>query len=281
MNPHFKALEAAYQLHFYLRLKTRYSKPIFEDKNFVENVLSEICLREEYHLLKTNISRDHLRLLLSLKPTQPLSQAVRLLKGNLDHRFRLNFPSVLERSSLKSPLAKGYFAISSGKVNLDAARGYVDNQVSHHGYKGNRTKALKYKNPSYKSPAFQFDHCFCLLRYHIVLATHRRLPLFDESIAPQLFKYVISIGTKHLFSIDRIGLLPDHMHVVLEAVPSVSVEQFVQAIMENTRYWLTTKYDGVLRQFEAWDVWESSYYAGTVGEYSTAQVKRFLTQGRN
>ena len=71
------------------------------------------------------------------------------------------------------------------------------------------------------------------------------------------------------------------MHLVLEAVPSVSVEQFVQAIMENTHYWLTTKYGGVLRQFEAWDVWESSYYAGTVGEYSTAQVKRFLTQGRN
>jgi len=95
-------------------------------------------------------------------------------------------------------------------------------------------------------------------------------------MAPNLFDYVIAIGEKHNFAIDRIGLLPDHVHLVIEATPKVSVEQCVLAILENTRHWMTKHYSGMLKQTGAWDVWQPSFYAGTVGEYSTAQVKRFL-----
>jgi putative transposase len=279
MNPHFKALEAAYQLHFYVCLKTRYRRPILKgesEKSLVQNVLKEICAREEYHLLETDTSQDHLRLLVSLQPTHTVSGLVRTLKGNLDQRFRLNFQSLLEANRLRSLWARGYFARSSGKVSLDNARRYVEGQASHHGYRGHWTKGLHYKNPTFRSPAFKLGHCLCLLNYHIVLATQHRLAIFDESMAPGLFDYVTSIGAKHRFAVDRIGLLPDHMHLVLEAVPSVSVEQIVRAIMENTWYWITTRYSGTVKQMEAWDIWQPSFYAGTVGEYSTAQIKRFL-----
>jgi REP element-mobilizing transposase RayT len=69
------------------------------------------------------------------------------------------------------------------------------------------------------------------------------------------------------------------MHLILEAMPSVSIHECVLAILNNTRYWMEKKYSGVLKQIDARDVWHPSFYAGTVGEYSTAQVKQFL--GRN
>jgi len=279
MNPHFRALEAAYQLHCYFCFRTHYLRPIFssdEDSSFFEDVLSDVCSREDYHLLETEIAPENLRLLLSLKPDQTVSKTVNMLKGNLSRQFNLKFPGRLDEHQSNSLWAKGYFAHSSGKVNLDHARQYVASQIQHHGYQGEWTKKLKYQNPRYKSPAFEFEHCFCLLNYHVVMTTQNRIPVFDEAMTPRLFDYIVKVGAKHKFAIDRIGLLPDHMHVILEAVPSVSIEECVRAILENTRHWMTTRYSGVLKQTGAWDVWQPSYYAGTVGEYSTAQVKEFL-----
>ena len=110
-----------------------------------------------------------------------------------------------------------------------------------------------------------------------MLATQARIPIFDEVIGPKLFDYIIAVGKKHQFEVDRISLLPDHVHMIIEGVPSVSVEEYALAIMNNTQYWMTKNYGGVLKQTAAWDVWQPSYYAGTVGEFTTAQVGRFLS----
>ena len=72
------------------------------------------------------------------------------------------------------------------------------------------------------------------------------------------------------------SLLPDHMHMIIEGIPSVRVEEYALAIMNNAQYWMTKQYAGVLKETGAWDVWQPSYYAGTVGEFTTAQVSSFL-----
>ena len=167
-----------------------------------KTVLDEVCAREQYHLLESDISKDHLRFLISLQPSQKISKVVKMIKGNLQYQFGKAF----DNGNL---LAKGYFARSSGSVDSRACPPNVDSQISHHGYKGGWTKPLKYSNPDFKSPAFTFDHCTSILNYHLVFATQDRIPLFDETIAPRLFEYVQGVGKKHNFAIDRIGLLPD------------------------------------------------------------------------
>ena len=278
MNPHAKALEAAYQLHFYFCFKTHYLQPLLalpSTQSLMRNVLQDVCDREQYHLLETDISDDHLRLLLSLQPTQTVAHTAKMLKGNLDHEFSVAHAG--ER--IRKLFARGYFARSSGKVNLEAARQYVDKQVPHHGYKGEWTKPLKYRNPAFRSPAFPLAHSCCLLNYHVVIATQNRIPIFDEIIAPGLFECCVAVSEEHSFAIERMGLLPDHLHLIVETKSDVAIEDCVRGLMENTRQWMEKRYCGVLKETEAWDVWQPSYYAGTVGEYTTAQVKNFLALG--
>jgi REP-associated tyrosine transposase len=276
MTPHVRQLEAAYQLHYYLVLKTHYLRPLIateSQRSLIESVLGDVCRRERYHLLQADISEDHLRLLLSMRPHQKVSDVVKLFKGNTDRQFSTNFP----QNNFRKLWARGYFARSSGKVNLKQARAYVDAQASHHGYKGDWTNALKYRNPAFKSPAFSLAHSFCRLNHHLVLATQNRIEVFDEVVAERLFDYVVAIGKKHEFAVERIGLLPDHMHLIVETRPDVSIEDCARALMDNTRYWMTKHFSGVLKQTQAWDLWQPSFYAGTVGEYSTAQVKKFFS----
>ena len=271
MNPHFKALEAAYQLRYYIWLKTHYLKPLLspEVQSLTKTVLDDVCARHEYHLLQSDITKDQLRLLISLQPTQTIAQTVKVIKGNLSYQFGKTFGG-------NKLLAKGYFARSVGDIDLDRARLYVESQSNHHGYKGDWTKELKYRNAQFKSPAFEFEHCASILNYHLVFSTQNRIPLFDERIAAGLFEYILAIGNKHSFAIDRIGLLPDHMHMIVEGIPSMSVEEYAFSILNNTSYWMEKNYRGVLKETNAWNVWESSYYAGTIGEYTTTQVSSFL-----
>ena len=274
MKPHFTALEAAYQLHYYLYLKTNYLRPSFqpEARALVTEVLSEVCAREQYHLLEPPvINPNHLKLLLSLEPNHCVSDVIKKLKGNISRRL-----GPLPAGKL---WARGYFARTSGKVDLVRARDYVAQQVQHHGYRGDWTKALKFHNLDFTSPCFSFEHCFAQLNYHLVLSTYNRATIFDEAIAPSLFNYILAIGRKHKFAVERIGLLPDHLHLLVEAVPSISVQQIVQAILDSTFFWMHKNYFGVLKETDALNVWSPSFYAGSVGEFTTAQVKRFLSNG--
>jgi REP element-mobilizing transposase RayT len=59
-----------------------------------------------------------------------------MIKGNLSRQLSLNYPELLERNRTKTPWAKGYFARSSGKADVETALQYVADQAAHHGYCG-------------------------------------------------------------------------------------------------------------------------------------------------
>ena len=90
MNPHLTALEAAYQLHYYLWFKTHYLQPFLasaDRQQWAKLVIADTCKRHDYSLLESDFDSTHLRLLISLQPKHTVSQAVKLLKGNLQYQF--------------------------------------------------------------------------------------------------------------------------------------------------------------------------------------------------
>lgn len=280
-QPAFSQLEAAYQLHFYLCLKTHYLREVFVDDALplIEEVVADVCRREDYHLLESQLAASHLRLLISLKPTQTVSRVIRMLKGNLSRRFSQQWPKRLAELRMKTLWADGYFARSSGKVNLETVRQYIDSQPAHHGYRGTWTEALRFHNPEFHSPAFPAMHSYSVLQYHLVFITKFRRPLFDDTIAPKLFAYLLLVGKRKTFAVERLSVLPDHIHLLIEGLPSVSINDYALALVNNLHYWMGKNYWGVLKGLDAWDVWQPSYYAGTVGEYTTAQIESFLQIG--
>jgi REP element-mobilizing transposase RayT len=56
-------------------------------------VISDVCQREEYHLLEARSSPDHPGLLVSLKPEQAVSRAIKMMKGNLSREMGQGFSS--------------------------------------------------------------------------------------------------------------------------------------------------------------------------------------------
>jgi len=79
------------------------------------------------------------------------------------------------------------------------------------------------------------------------------------------------------FYIERMSLLYDHIHALLKITPSLCIRDCVEDLMNKTWRFMMDRYEGVLKNTGAYNVWTQSFYVSTVGHSTTAQVKSFLS----
>jgi putative transposase len=271
----FIAPSAAYQLHYYLCLRTKRNRPIFTApiRVSVEEQLNEICTRCKFHLLEGSYSDDHLRLILSLRPEHSVAEAVKKIRGNLSRSLCAEYAD-LEAGTVWS---RGYFAKSTGKVEEAAIAKYIASQAEHHGYT-NRSSSLvsAYDEPGIP-PGLRFhNHVAFNLTHHFVFDTQDHIHLFDDVTGKELIKYWLRVAERKGLEIAQIRVLPNHCHLRVRLVPTMSVLACALALMNNSWAMLHQRFWGVLKQCDAWDVWEPSFYAATTGDVTTAEIKAYL-----
>ena len=82
----------------------------------------------DWKLEEINIQRDHVHMIVQLKPSVSISKAVQLFKGGSSKIIRKEFPDLEEFLWGESFWSDGYFAETVGKVNEEIIRDYVKNQ---------------------------------------------------------------------------------------------------------------------------------------------------------
>ena len=111
----YSSLAWSYQLHYYLCFGTHRRRELFTNAlyaNSLAHLIEEISSNHEYHLLEQKSYPTQLRCLLSFKPSQSCSEAIRLLKCNSARELAQQF-------NISVPVwATGYLARSSGGVRI-------------------------------------------------------------------------------------------------------------------------------------------------------------------
>ena len=231
--------------------------------------MTELCKINDLHLIDKDCQPGHVQLLLSLRPSQRISDALKTLKGR-------SSAAICHEFGLAPPLwARGYLARSAGRVRVQAVKRYLDSQAEHHGYS---TRALP--------PIFRFKaaeplvlataHASFDLTHHFVLATRFRRGVFDSKIGQALVDYWINVGVQRGFAVDQATTLPDHVHLVIRITPKISVEQVALSLMNNGQYFVATHFPLALVEAKIDQLWQPSAYVGTCGELPTALLKAFL-----
>jgi len=114
------------------------------------------------------------------------------------------------------------------------------------------------------------------LSYQPDLVTKFRTAVFDEHIASRLVRFIVGAGRKRGFAIDTMSLMPDHIHLVMESRPDFSIAECALSIVNNTHHWMQKRTGASLSRPGV------GMYGGLLsmqalfGEYSTAQIRRFL-----
>lgn len=263
----------AYQLHYYLCFRTHWRQEAFSSERQVAALqfqLEQICQDHDYRLLENKIYLNQLRCLLSLRPSQTISDVVRTLKANSSREFSRLF-------DLSSGLwARGFLARSVGRIRVDPIRRYLTSQPEHHGY------AFRVLPPVYRYRAglpvvLNAAHSVFDLNHHLVFATRYRKGVFSSRVGEALCGYWLKVAEKYGFAIDQVSIVPDHTHLLVRNVPKLSVEECALALLNNGQHFIGQNFPNLLVEVGLDQLWQASAYAGTCGELTTALLKKWLS----
>jgi putative transposase len=224
----FKTLTWAYQLHYYLCFRThrrRQSLPTIELR--VKAFLYEICERHDYRLLACKTYPNQLRILISLRPNQSVAKVIQTIKSNTSRESKL-------RARL---WARGYLAQSVGRVRINAVRKYLEDQSAHHGYDSRQLPPV-YRYRVRERLELSASHAVFDLSHHVVLSTRWRKGIFNSGVGRALTDYWLRVALKRRFAIDQVSTVPDHIHLIVRIVPSMSIEECALLLMNNGQYFM-------------------------------------------
>ena len=94
----------------------------------LKELLQECADMNRWKIEELNIQKDHVHILVQMRPDVSVSKMVQLFKGSSSKVIREEFPELQEFLWGTSFWADGYFAETAGQVNEARIREYIQNQ---------------------------------------------------------------------------------------------------------------------------------------------------------
>jgi putative transposase len=82
----------------------------------VRDLIRQIAMEHELEIISGKVSRDHVHVFVSYRPTQKFSQIMQWLKGTSSRVLLQEFPHLRRKFWGRHFCARGYLAVSSGTI---------------------------------------------------------------------------------------------------------------------------------------------------------------------
>ncbi len=108
----------------------KYRKPVLtgEVALRVRDIIRRVAAEHELEVISGKVSRDHVHVFISYRPTQRVSQIVQWLKGTSSRVVLQEFPRLRKQFWGKHFWGRGYLAVSSGTITDEMVREYIEEQ---------------------------------------------------------------------------------------------------------------------------------------------------------
>ena len=122
-----------------------------------------------------------------------------------------------------------------------------------------------------------------ILMYHIVCPAKYRRAVITEEVDKKLREVCLGIEARYEIKFLEIGSEKDHVHFLVQSVPTYSPTKIVTTIKSLTARKILESNPDVKKALWGGNFWTAGYYIGTVGEYGTEKVitEYIKNQGRN
>jgi len=127
------------------------------------------------------------------------------------------------------------------------------------------------------------SHNKTLLLYHLVFPAKYRRKVFSKDVENTLVKICRDISERYELVFVEIGNDSDHIHFLVQSVPTITVSNIVTIIKSITAKAIFKKHKEVKKILWGGSLWTSGYYANTVGQYASKEaiVRYIQNQGKN
>ncbi len=125
-------------------------------------------------------------------------------------------------------------------------------------------------------------HNKTLLLYHIVCPMKYRRSAITEEIGEGLKEICLQITERYEIHFVEIGYESDHVHFLVQGVPTMNVSEIAKTIKSITAKQLFQRYPEIKAKLWGGKFWTSEYYANTVGQYGNEEaIKKYIeNQGK-
>ncbi len=114
-------------------------------------------------------------------------------------------------------------------------------------------------------------HTCSNLLAHIIWSTKDRQPLIEPDLKEDLFAYLGGIVREMKGKALIINGMPDHVHMLAELPPTVSVAELMRVAKTNSSRWIHETRPGQSRF-----AWQTGYAAFSVSRSNAASVSRYI-----
>ena len=111
-----------------------------------------------------------------------------------------------------------------------------------------------------------------ILVYHFVCPAKYRRAVIDEKVDQVLKDVCLDIADRYQVEFLEIGTDKDHVHFLVQSVPSYSPTKIITMIKSLTAREVFTRVPAVKKQMWGGEFWTDGYYVGTVGQHATEEV---------
>ena len=116
------------------------------------------------------------------------------------------------------------------------------------------------------------SHNVTVLLYHLVFPAKYRRSVFDEQVDEVLKEVCVGIEQRYEVKFLEIGTDKDHVHFLVQSVPSYNVTKIVRVIKSVTAREIFRRCPQVKKKLWGGEFWTEGYFASTVGKHADEGV---------
>lgn len=117
--------------------------------------------------------------------------------------------------------------------------------------------------------SYQKSHIVSILLYHFVCPAKYRRAVIDDKVEQVLKEVCLDIADLYEIEFLEIGTDKDHVHFLVQSVPSYSPTKIFTMIKSLTAREVFARVPSVKKQLWGGEFWTDGYYVGTVGQHAT------------
>jgi putative transposase len=112
------------------------------------------------------------------------------------------------------------------------------------------------------------------LKYHLVWCPKYRRAVLVERIEQRLRSLLQEIARELGVTIHALEIMPDHVHLFVEADPTLCVAELINRFKGRTSHDLRVEFASLRSRLPT--LWSRSYYAGSCGAVTEASIRRYI-----
>ena len=247
--------QAAFQLNWSLSIFA--SQPWGESSQCIESLIPDFESNGirllEWRIMENNTAQ----FFVSTLPTVVPCDLVRYIKGRWQHRARTVSPIVFRRN---------YSLASVGAANDQTLDTYVANQTNKHRMAQDRVQTM-FEEMQFHDPTIHLtvpqtnNHGRFIYALQVVIESEGNWNDIRKTAQEGYVAAIRKTCAKYEWRLSRIGVLANHIHILLAAGVTYSPESIALSFLNNLAYSQGMK-----------PVFKFSYYAGTFGPYDRGAI---------